>query len=195
MSNSSSNVIKFSQENLKALLVIGSLLLVLIGVSAASASEPGYITGLVFIDENEDGVWNAGEPGYGGEYTVREDDDENWIWAYYGTEITFTPAGGDPVEDGYMLETAGITEPDEDGNDLCSAQSYEDSLDNDVPVRPCEGTFGFIVFSFDPDGNAYWDIALTVPEGYRATTPTTINGLGVSSASGSSIDFGIVPID
>jgi hypothetical protein len=38
----------------------------------------GFVYGLVFLDTNEDGMWNIGEAGYGGKYGVRRENDA-WV--------------------------------------------------------------------------------------------------------------------
>ncbi|MEM9777499.1 MAG: hypothetical protein AAF902_23175 [Chloroflexota bacterium] len=104
-------------------------------------------------------------------------------------------AGGDVVEDGYTLLSSGLFVPDPDDayedQEFCTAQSLEASdVDNlDVAIRPCEGTFGFITFV---DGESWWDVEMTVPDGYRATTATKMT-VGVISGEGTTIDFGIAP--
>ncbi|MEM8859468.1 MAG: hypothetical protein AAGD96_14160 [Chloroflexota bacterium] len=191
--------IKTSKQSLSKgrALIIGSIvMLIVLAAQTAFAAPPTYITGLVYIDSNENGVWDAGEPGYGGMKDVREDDNGDWIEDYYGTPITFVSAGGDAVEDGYEIMSSGLIVPDPDDvyedQELCTAQSLEavevDELD--VATRPCEGTFGFIAFGVD--GESWWDVEMTVPDGYRATTATKVT-IGVLSGEDTTIDFGIAP--
>lgn len=170
------------------IIILTSALLMLFATQTASAASTAYINGLVFIDENRNGTWDAGEPGYGGAYDVREVEAEVWEWAYYGTEVSFTYAGGDPA-DGDTLMTAGYADDDEDGNALCTAQDLDE--EGSVTYRPCEGTFGYIVFA---DGETWWDVAITVPDGYEATSDTTVT-VGVTAGNGVSVDFGIAPIE
>lgn len=176
-------------------LIVGSIVMLMVfAAQSAFAAQATYITGLVYIDSNENGVWDAGEPGYGGVQDVRENDEGDWVEEYFGTPISFVAAGGDPVEDGTSLLSAGTFIPDEDDDreEFCTSQSLEatDVDDLDVPVRPCEGTFGFITFV---DGESWWDIEMTVPAGYQATTPTKMT-ISVLSGEGGTIDFGIVPL-
>lgn len=180
---------KFTVAAVAAVLV----LVIMAVANTVSAADPAYITGLVYIDENQNGVWDAGESGYEGVYDVREVGTDRWEWANYGTEVSFTAAGGDPEDDGTTLLTAGLALPDEDGEvEICTTQSYEESLDDGtVALRPCEGTFGFIVFA---DFESWWDVSLTVPAGYQSTTPTDVT-VGIIDNESVVVDFGIVPVE
>ena len=63
----------------------------------------GFIPGLVFIDDNQNGVWDVGEAGYGGELMY---DDDNEMMRYVGAVITFVS----PAYDDYEVETMGYRE-------------------------------------------------------------------------------------
>lgn len=165
----------------KNLFFIVIIVLLTAGVGVASASQPNYVTGLVFIDDNQNGIWDAGEQGYGGE--------EQWVAAegvtrYVGTTITIMT----PAYDTYELATAGA-------NSTCTVQNFQVDENGNVvqdATRPCAGTFGM---SFKRDNNLdlRLEVSLTVPDGYKLTSANPqVFVMGQDSAP---LDFGIVPLN
>jgi len=146
----------------------------------------GFVAGLVFIDDNENGVWEVNEAGYGGHMQLVEEDDGWRHEEYVGATIKLTSPAYDEVE----VTSAPYKEPDEDGNALCTPQDYGTEDDrNPNPVRPCAGTWGITQAGDD----VYWVVDITVPDGYRLTSA---NPQSYVTGSGAPfVDFGIVPID
>ena len=189
-SNSLNSSNRTNSRGFAALLVFAGVLLSLLMANSASAASTAYINGLVYIDENRNGVWDAGEAGYEGVFETREVEADVWERAYYGTAVNFVGAGGNPV-DGDNILSAGMQAADEDGNDLCTSQDLEANVEDGAALqRPCAGTFGYIVFA---DGETWWDVSVTVPEGYEATSDTTVS-TSVTAGNGIIVDFGIAPI-
>jgi hypothetical protein len=168
------------------LLTVTLLLLVLVAPSAALVDRD-FISGLVYIDANENGEWDVGEQGYGGVYGVAKEG-KDWVWRYRGTDVTFTSIASGP-EDPYIVESAPFREMEkgEENGNTCTRQDYEDSLDEGfTAARPCEGTFGMISWADD----VTWEVTIDVPEGYELTSDSTLRfatGTDVDSC-----DFGIV---
>jgi hypothetical protein len=146
----------------------------------------GFVSGLVFIDDNENGVWDVNEAGYGGQMQLVEEDDGWMHEAYVGATIKLTS----PAYDEVKVTSAPYKEPDEDGNALCTPQDYGTEDDrNPNPMRPCAGTWGITQAGDD----VYWVVDITVPDGYRLTST---NPQSYVTGSGAPfVDFGIVPID
>lgn len=146
----------------------------------------GFVSGLVFIDDNENGVWEVNEAGYGGQMQLVEEDDGWMHEEYVGATIKLTSPAYDEVE----VTSAPYKEPDEDGNALCTPQDYgtEDDI-NPNPVRPCAGTWGITRAGDD----VYWVVDITVPDGYKLTSANPQSYITGSGAP--FVDFGIVPID
>ncbi|MEZ4519067.1 MAG: hypothetical protein R3C44_20370 [Chloroflexota bacterium] len=143
----------------------------------------GFIPGLVFIDSNENGVWDVGEAGYGGTWEWVEDEEVN---RYVGATITFVS----PAYDAFAVESSPYRELGEDETITCTQQDLvlADGEINPTPVRPCSGVFGLSHAGDD----VTWEVWLTVPDGYRLTSAnpqTYVTGSGEMP-----IDFGIVPI-
>jgi len=145
--------------------------------------EGDFIPGLVFIDDNLNGVWDVGEAGYGGELIW---DEKNEMTRYVGATVTFIS----PAYDEYTVETMGYRELEGDETIICTQQDLmldKDTL-NPNPVRPCLGTFGLTQAGDD----VRWEVVLTVPAGY---TLTSENPQFYTSGSGQMpVDFGITPV-
>ena len=155
-------------------------------VYSFSPKGTGFIHGLVFIDDNENGVWDVGEAGYGGEMQLVEAHDGSVHEEYVGATIKLTS----PAYDEVKVKSAPYKEPDEDGKELCTVQDYGDKDDlNENPMRPCVGTWGITQAGDD----VYWVVDITVPDGYKLTS---VNPQSYTTGSGAPfVDFGIVPID
>lgn len=172
------------------LLGLGAVvMLMLVLVAPASALvDRDYISGLVYLDANENGVWDAGEEGYAGEYGVAKEGDE-WVWRHRGTTVTFTSVGSGPGA--YVVESAptrDMEDHESDGN-ICTRQDLKKALDEGYTAeRPCEGTFGMISWADD----ITWEVTIDVPEGYALTSDSTLTfrtGEDVPAC-----DFGIVAV-
>lgn len=89
------------KKNKKIITLTAAILLLSLGVGSAFAAVQytSHVTGLVFIDTNQNGVWDAGEEGYGGELQWVEDEG---VTRYVGTTVTVMT----PAYDEYDLETA-----------------------------------------------------------------------------------------
>jgi hypothetical protein len=146
----------------------------------------GFVHGLVYLDENENGVWDVGETGYGGSMQMVEEDDGWMHEEFVGAELLLISPAYDEVE----ITSAPYKEPDEDDKALCTPQDFgEDDALNEHPMRPCMGTWGIT----QAGNHVTWEIRLTVPEGYKLTSP---NPQYYTTGSGDPfVDFGIVPID
>ena len=164
-----------------------TVLLVVLVAPAAALADRDYISGLVYLDVNENGVWDMGEEGYGGEYGVAKEGDD-WIWRYRGTTLTFTPIGSGP-DDPFVVESAPFREMvghEKDGN-TCTRQDLDDGLDEGyVPARPCDGTFGMISWA----DHVTWEVTIDVPEGYSLTSDSALRF--TTGTSNPACDFGIV---
>ncbi len=146
----------------------------------------GFVYGLVFIDDNENGTWDVGEAGYGGQMQMVEEDD-GWVHEeYVGAEVILISPAYDEVE----ITSTPYKEPDEDEFALCTAQDLgaDDAL-NKSPMRPCVGTWGITQAGDD----VRWTIQLVVPEGYELTSENP--QYYVTGSGEPFVDFGIVPID
>lgn len=141
----------------------------------------GFVPGLVFIDDNLNGVWDVGEAGYGGAFVWDEDHE---MMRYVGATVTFIS----PAYDEYEVETRGYRELEEFETATCAQQDLVVNGDiNPNPVRPCSGTFGLTHAGDD----VRWEVVLTVPEGY---TLTSENPQYYTTGSGQMpVDFGIAP--
>ncbi len=162
--------------------VVSALLLLamFVGLSTASAARCD-VHGLVFIDTNENGVWDIGEAGYGGKLMWDADQE---VERYVGTKITVIT----PAYDEFELESAGYRELNDNEEDLCCYQDYvvDDKINAD-PKRPCSGTFGLPIAA----NNVRLEVWVTTPAGYRLTSP---NPQIVTTGAGMvPVDFGIVP--
>ncbi len=147
-------------------LLIG--LLLFLTVAAPTAAAPDTVTGLVFLDTNESGLWGPGEPGFGG--------------------VTITIET--PAYDEFVLESASAREADYEGEtDLCSYQdTMVDGEINPSPIRPCEGTWGLPGTS----ENVRFIVTVTAPEGYYVTSENP--QIFVSGTDQAPLDFGIAPL-
>jgi len=175
---------------LRLLSVLAVLAAALLGTTAVLAQgDDTHIFGTVFIDTNLNGVWDVGEEGYMGEWEEYwDEDDEVFVQHYVGTPVSLNP--GDP-DDIITLKTAGARELEEDEEDLCTYLDWiigDDDEVNPAPMRPCNGTFGL-----RPAGpkEMIWEVTLTVPAGYMATSP---NPQHVEITSDTPVvEFGIAP--
>ncbi len=149
--------------------------------STAAADDKVDVQGLVFIDDNENGVWDAGEAGYGGELMWLDDEE---VTRYVGATVTVTTSAYDE----YTIETAGYREPNEDEVEVCTLQDLlvDDELNPD-PIRPCSGTWSLPRVASD----VYLTIELTPPAGYTVTSENPI--VVQTSADMGTIDIGIAP--
>ena len=144
----------------------------------------GFVAGLVFIDANENGVWDVGEAGYGGQTQMVEEDDGWMHEELVGATIKLTS----PAYDEVKVTSAPYTEPNEDGTALCTPQDYGDEGDG-PKLRPCAGTWGIT----QAGDEVYWVVDMTVPAGYRRTSN---NPQSYVTGSGDPfVDFGIVPVN
>ncbi len=140
------------------------------------------VPGLVFIDNNLDGVWQPGEAGYGGELTWIEDD---LMEKYVGATIMLIS----PAYDEFTLTSGAYRELEEGETHFCTPQDlFIDGERNLNPVRPCSGAWGLPTWMED----VRWEVWLTAPAGYTITSPNPqyyITGSGQMP-----IDFGIAPV-
>jgi hypothetical protein len=145
----------------------------------------GFVHGLVYIDTNENGMWDLNEAGYGGKMQTVEEDD-GWMHdRYVGATVTLISPAYDEVE----VESAPYREPEED-KVLCTVQDYGRGDDlTEHPVRPCIGTWGIT----NAGDDVRWEIWLAVPKGYKLTSPNP--QYYVTGSGEPFVDFGIVPID
>lgn len=162
------------------LLMMMALVVSAVGVSAASKSD---VQGLVFIDDNLNGVWDEGEAGYDGEWMWDEDSE---AYRYVGATVTVTT----PSYEEITAESAPYREPDEDETIVCTQQDLVvDGEINPNPTRPCSGTWGVPRLEND----SYLTITLTPPEGYTVTSENP--QIFLTGTDTDWVDFGIAPID
>lgn len=158
-----------------AFVAVAALLILV--ARSAFAQPKQYLTGLVYIDSNQNGMWDKGEEGYKGAYGVAKENG-NWIWRYRGTDVTFKGMGSGP-KDAIVLQTAGHRGLNDGEVDPCSRQG---------DGRPCNGTFGMRSTA----SNVTWQVSLKVPQHYRLTTPGMVNVR--SGVANKPIEFGIAPM-
>ncbi|MCB9420193.1 MAG: hypothetical protein H6667_10325 [Ardenticatenaceae bacterium] len=170
-------------STIKKLTALAAILLLVLVVSSSTVSAARFdMQGLVYIDDNLNGVWDVGEAGYGGVYQWVEDEEVN---RYVGATITVIT----PAYDEYEVESAPYRELEEHEKVACTQQDLViDGEINPNPVRPCSGTWGLPVWAED----VRMEIHLTVPEGYYATSPNPI--YCVTCLDSPWIDFGIAPL-
>ncbi|MBK8985566.1 MAG: hypothetical protein IPM39_05715 [Chloroflexi bacterium] len=147
------------------------------------AAEPDSVTGLVFIDKELDGIWDAGEEGYSGVWSWVEDEE---IWRHVGAIVTITS----PAYDEFVLESSGPREAEYDGESaLCS---YQDTLVDDElnpsPIRPCVGTWGLPGVSED----VRFMVTVTAPAGYYVTSENP--QYFTTGTDQGPLNFGIAPL-
>ena len=173
-------------------------ILLLSAVGTVFAGSNNTVGGLVFIDSNMNGVWDAGEEGYKGEWVEYWEDDE-LIQRYVGATVTLSPDNGATT---YTLESAGYVSLTEDEiadgitdvctyQDLTTADGEDDDTDPDInasPARPCEGTWGFPQAG---ESGLVWTVWVTAPEGYVVTSQ---NPQAYVAGSGNLLNFGIAPV-
>jgi hypothetical protein len=143
----------------------------------------GFVPGLVFIDDNEDGIWQLSEAGYGGEWQWVEDEEMS---RYVGATITLIS----PAYDEFEVETMPYRELEENEEVACTQQDLllEDGELNPNPVRPCSGAWGLSHAGDD----VRWEVWLTAPDGYRLTSANP--QYYVTGSGQMPLDFGITPI-
>ncbi|MEZ4518153.1 MAG: hypothetical protein R3C44_15475 [Chloroflexota bacterium] len=165
-------------------LIIGAVLMAVLAMTTATTNAARYdIDGLVFIDDNLNGVWDVGEAGYDGQWQWVEDEE---VERYVGATVTVIT----PAYDEIAIETLPARELGEDEEVICTQQDLvmDDDEINPNPVRPCTGTWGLPIH----DDETYLEIRLTVPDGYRLTSPSPQYFLTGTDTNW--VDFGIVPI-
>lgn len=145
----------------------------------------GFVAGLVYIDTNENGMWDLNEAGYGGQMQTVEEDD-GWLHdRYVGATVTLISPAYDEID----VESAPYREPEE-GKVLCTVQDYAGGDDlTEHPLRPCVGTWGIV----NAGDDVRWEIRLAVPEGYKLTSPNP--QYYVTGSEEPFVDFGIVPVE
>ena len=170
-----------SKARKSLVMVIVLLVAVVVTVGVVAAEGKSDLLGLVFIDDNMNGVWDVGEAGYGGEWMY---DDVREMERYVGTTISIET----PSYEVLTFESAGYRELREDEKVECSCQDtlVDDEL-NPVPMRPCNGTWGWPRVEKD----TYLEITLTVPEGYVGTSENP--QLYLTGEDTGFVDFGIAP--
>ena len=166
----------------KSLVVLFLLIVVVaLTVGVAAAKGKSDVLGLVFIDDNMNGIWDVGEAGYGGKWMY---DDVREMERYVGATISIETPSYEVIE----LESAGYRALDENEKVECSCQDtlVDDEL-NPFPVRPCSGTWGLP----RAENESHLVITLTVPEGYVSTSenPQTY----FTGEDTGFVDFGIAP--
>jgi hypothetical protein len=141
------------------------------------------VPGLVFIDDNRDGVWQPGEAGYGGKMTWVEEDG---MQKYVGATVTLIS----PAYDEYTLTSGAYREPEDWETFTCTPQDlFIDGEWNANPVRPCSGAWGLPGW----ENETRYEVWLTAPEGYMITSP---NPQYYTTGSGQMpVDFGIAPVN
>lgn len=164
-------------------LVLVVILLVVTALTAGIVAAEGKteVLGLVFIDDNMNGVWDPGEAGYGGEWKY---DDVREMERYVGATVSIETPSYEVID----LETAGYRALREDEKVSCSVQDtlVDDEL-NPLPVRPCSGTWGLPRVEKD----SYLTITLTPPDGYVVTSENP--QLYLTGKDTGFVDFGIAP--
>jgi hypothetical protein len=162
---------------------LGFALLLALFISASSANATRYdIQGLVFMDNNLNGIWDVGESGYDGQWQWVENEE---MFRYVGATVTILT----PAYDEYEVETMGYRDLEEHEQVFCTQQDLflEDDELNPNPVRPCAGTWGFPVSVED----TYMQITLTPPDGYYVTSS---NPQFCVTGDSHWMDFGLAPI-
>lgn len=162
------------------------LILLVIGFAVpAFAATPDNVHGLVFIDDNLNGVWDAGEAGYGGEYLYDNNAEE---FRYVGATITLLS----PAYDDFELESASFRELGENEEVVCSQQDTivnDEFVEEEYQMRPCSGTWGLPGTSND----IRWEVTVTAPDGYYLTSENP--QYFTTGANNAPLDFGIAPIE
>ncbi len=170
-----------SKTRKSLIMLIILLVAVAFSVGVVAAEGKTDLLGLVFIDDNMNGVWDPGEAGYGGVWMY---DDVREMDRYVGTTITIET----PSYEEFVFESAGYRDLREDEKIECSCQdTMVDDEPNPDPQRPCSGTWGWPRVEKD----THLQITLTVPEGYVATSDTSL--LYLTGEDTGFVDFGIAP--
>lgn len=167
----------------KQLLVLAMVLLVVLVLTTGSVAAEGKsdVLGLVFIDDNMNGVWDVNEAGYGGEWQY---DDAQELERYVGTTVTVMT----PSYETFGIETAAYRTPDENQVEVCSRQdTLVDGELNPNPVRPCSGTWGLNRVVND----TYLTISVAAPAGYVVTSENP--QIYLTGEDSHFVDFGIAP--
>ncbi len=173
-----------SKFKMFALVALALLMVLFIGATNVSATRHD-VQGLVFIDDNLNGVWDVGEEGYGGHYEWVPDED---VFRYVGATVTLLT----PAYDEFEVESLGFRELGKGEGIACTQQDYlmeDGETVNSNAVRPCLGTFGFPLTA----NETYMQITVTPPEGYKLTS-TNPQTCVTGEAEREWMDFGIAPI-
>ena len=171
-------------STVKKWTALAAIVLLVLVISTATVTATRYdIQGLVYIDENLNGVWDVGEPGFDGVYQWVEDEE---VSRYVGAKVTVIT----PAYDEYEVETASYRELEEHETVACAKQdTVVDGELNPNPLRPCSGTWGLPVWADD----VRMEVHLTPPEGYYVTSVNPV--FCVTCIEGPWVDFGIAPLD
>ena len=171
-------------STVKKWTALAAIVLLVLVISTATVTATRYdIQGLVYIDENLNGVWDVGEPGFDGVYQWVEDEE---VSRYVGATVTVIT----PAYDEYEVETAPYRELEDHETVACARQdTVVDGELNPNPVRPCSGTWGLPVWADD----VRMEVHLTPPEGYYVTSANPV--FCVTCIEGPWVDFGIAPLD
>lgn len=167
----------------KKLAIFGLLLLLGLFWSVASTTATRHdVQGLVFHDNNLNGVWDVGEPGYEGVMQWVEDEE---LFRNVGAMVKVVT----PAYDEYEVETMGMRALEEHEDVMCTQQDLfnADGDMNPNPVRPCAGTWGMPLTAED----TYLQISLVPPEGYYVTSEQTQYCV---TGEDELMDFGIAPV-
>lgn len=164
-------------------VVVILLLVAILSAGAVAAEEKSDVIGLVFIDDNLNGVWDVGEAGYGGEWQY---DEEQEVERYVGAIVTVIT----PSYEEFDIETAAYREPEEGQTVVCSLQdTLVDGELNPNPVRPCSGTWGLNRVVND----TFLTISVVAPEGYYVTSENP--QIYLTGKDTGFVDFGIAPLE
>jgi hypothetical protein len=165
-------------------MILAAILLLVLALTAGSVAAEGKsdVLGLVFIDDNMNGVWDVGEAGYGGEWMY---DDVQETERYVGAIVTVTT----PSYEEFAVETAAYREPEKGQEVVCACQdTLVDGELNPSPKRPCAGTWGLNRVVND----TYLTISFMAPAGYVGTSENP--QIYLTGEDTYFVDFGIVPL-
>jgi len=174
-----------SKFKMFALVALALVMMLFIGATNVGATRHD-VQGLVFLDDNLNGVWDVGEEGYGGHYEWVPGED---VFRYVGATVTLLT----PAYDEFEVESLGFRELGKGEGIACTQQDYlmaDDETVNPDAVRPCLGTFGFPLTADE----TYMQISVTPPEGYMLTS-TNPQACVTGEAEREWMDFGIAPIE
>lgn len=141
-----------------------TLVALAIAFSPALAQDTSHVYGVVFHDNNLNGVWDVGEP------------------PAPDVTVNIESAGG---EDLIALTSAGTEdELDPEEDNVC------DLLDPDAPT-PCAGTWGMIPAG---EPGSWWQVWVEPPAGYFVTSenPQWVQSQGQEETA--IVQFGLAPV-